>query len=128
MKKKRDLNLIWCDVLMGLSCLLYVLVRSLTVFFINYQTEITKVDVEQMTTLIEANPFARLLLNFKQIGYMGHYIMLPALMGGTYMFLRSRYKKGKVDIDSLGIFVYFIFFSLCLNLINDGALVLAHII
>ena len=110
-----------CDILVWTSFVLMLAVKFMTVFTFTKIQEISGAEIESVATAFEQNQLFKIMLNLKNIGYVLGVIILPAMLMTYYFYMRRKVLENKVNIESLEYFVYFAFFSLILNIVNDGA-------
>lgn len=126
MEIKKDLK--YCDILIWISFGMMLLVKLITLTLFSYFTTTTGTDITAVATNFEANPLFKLFLNFQMIGYILGTIIVPASAMAVYYLIRRKVKNGKVDLQTLTFFVQFAFFSLLINIVNDGATLIGKFI
>ena len=107
------------DIFVLIIFLLMLGARITTSIYTSYHSEITKADVEKVYTLIETNPLAKLSLITYGLRVMVGYILLPALLFGSYVFFRKR-----IDIVNLEYYIIIIVFSVLFDFLNNLGLVI----
>jgi len=116
------------DIVVWVSFGLMLLVKLFTIFLFVQITEETKASIEAVATVYEANPLAKIAINLKQIGMVLIVLVLPGSAMAGYYYMRRKAVKGKIDVDHLTFFVQFAFFTLLINIVNDGAALLSKMV
>lgn len=121
-------QLIYSDVLVWISFILMLLTKAFTLFLFAQIHETTKAEIEAVAINYETNPLFLLGTQLQNIGFIITIIILPASAMAYYYYIRRKVKQGKADIDSMIFFVQFVFFSMLINIVNDGAVLIGKLI
>jgi len=108
-----------CDLLVFFILCIMIGSSLLTNFYVSYHSEITKADVEQVYTLIESNPIAKLSSISYSLRLILSKIILPGFLLGNYFYFRKR-----ISLDCLEYYTLTIFFFMMFDFFNDLGVVL----
>lgn len=111
----------YCDWLVWISFGLMLIVKFFSIFLFVQVHEESGAALESVATNYEANPFFKIAIQSKLIGYILSVIILPASVMAYYYYMRRKVLIGKVELDTLTFFVQFAFFAMLINIVNDGA-------
>lgn len=117
-----------CDIMVWVCFGLVLLVKGFTLINFAMIHEETKASIENIATAREANPLFGILISLDKIGIVLAMIILPAMLMTFYHHMRRKVMVGKVDLQTMIFFVQFAFFSLLLNIVNDGAILLGKLL
>lgn len=117
-----------CDILMGISVVIFIVMRIVVIITFNAVATETGAELEAIHTAYEANPLFEAFLNLGHINYAIQFLLIPALLLTVYFTLRRRVLHNKYPIDTLRFHTLFLFFFLCMNLINDAASMVGRLI
>jgi hypothetical protein len=122
-------QLFWTDVTVFSIFLMMLLLRFTTeAYMVNIAPKMTGEQISSAAEIFESNPFARIVMDLKNTGFIMEYILFPATIIALYIFLRNRTAKGRMDIDALQYYVNVIYLSLIINVMNDLSLFLAKVV
>ena len=109
------------DIVMIITILLFLGTHIFTMAYISHINKITKVDIDKIVTIFEANPIAKKVLMLNQVKQILIFLIIPALLFTTYMLLRTKEGIERFIITS-------IYFHVALfNIANDMAIFLGAI-
>jgi hypothetical protein len=120
MNKKKDI-IMWCDAMVIIGIVMFILMRVAVVFVFNMTAAETGADIEAVHTTYEANPVFKAIMRMKMLGYMLNFIIIPALMITIYIIYRGKLVEGKITPDVLQFYTTFTFFLILFNFVNDVA-------
>lgn len=124
MEENERKQLKYCDIIIWISFGMVLFVKFATIFLfmqINEITAETGTTIQQVAQNYEANIFFKIAIELGKAGYMISVIILPAMAMAVYYYARRKVLKGKLNVDLLQFIVQFVFFTMCLNVVNDGA-------
>lgn len=92
----------------------YMIIAALLLFFVAHWTTNTIIGIrhdvatqmeysEQAVILVEANPLAKLSITSKGVSHMFTWILLPAVLGSFYWFIRRKYSHDVAMLELFGI-------------------------
>lgn len=116
------------DIIIFLAFLFLIGTRIATLLYVSSVTEMTKATIEQVTTLVEANPFAKWFLTLNQVKAVLLSLVLPSFGIALYIYYRKKVLNMRFDVTSLAFYVWFTFYVLLLNVINDFSMLLGRMI
>lgn len=122
-----DKRFLISDIFVILIVIFAFIVRYLTIGFMMYTAEDTKADIDAVYTAYEANPVAKFVLQMRGIKGILTDLVFPAILIATYIYFRSKVKKGRMDIDALRYHTNILFFAMLINVINDATYFIARI-
>jgi len=117
-----------CDIFMIFIFLFIMGTRILTVFMMSHTAEVTKASIEDVVEVFEANPVAKTILNLRNSSYMLTFLVIPAMGLTLYIYYRKKVQRGKINPESFGYYILFLFFVMLSNFLNDLVMVLGRLL
>jgi|SRR6056297_1886937 len=112
-----------CDLTVIVIVVLMIIARILTVGYISFIQDTTGAEYNNVASVIESNPVAKIFLTSKGIYSILQHMILPGFAVAAYMYFRRKVKDGKMDVASLMLSVNFTFMVMLLDVTNDIAVV-----
>lgn len=109
------------------SFVLMLAVKFATLFIFSMIHQETKADIDAITTAYEGNDLFKIAISFQKIGQVVGIIILPAAALATYFYYRRKVLAQRMELTDLSFFVQFVFFTLLINITNDGAVLLGKL-
>lgn len=113
---------------MGITFGMMLAIKAFTLFFFVQVSETTGETISNIATAYEANPLFMWAIQLENMSFIIGTIIMPASAIAIYIYMRRKAVQGKLDLDVLNFFVTFAFFSLLINIVNDGAILAGKVI
>ena len=109
--------MIRADYIFIAALVMLIIAHTTTNFLIKYYEDATEaVGIAKSAALeYEANPIARWLFGIVDMKYMFSYALAPGALTGLYWFIRKKYRKDNMAIESYAIAMFTITFLTALN-------------
>ena len=120
-KERQRKQLRHLDWLVVITIIFFLGTHAATQLIITKEVERTGASYENVVNVIEANPVARIWLLSRNIGVILSYLLVPALIFGSYFYYRRR-----LLLQDLRYFVTVVFFFSLLNIVNDVSILLGQ--
>lgn len=115
------------DYIVLATFILMVATHSITHFLVaqHMPVEKTREEVKKILDFVEGNPIAGWVLQFKKIGFLYSYFIVPSVFFGMYYWFRKKYINNP-DLIWMGTLTLLMAFLL--NFLNDFTYLLAFFI
>lgn len=120
---KRQMKLVKSDYIIIAALILLIGAHTTTNYIVWHMQEVAeKVQIAESVVLeYEANPIARYFMSLGQFKFIFSYIIAPGTLIGLYYYIRNKYSKDNVVIESYSI----AFLMVCvMDFLNDLSIAL----
>ena len=115
------MKLIKADYIMAVAIILMLGTHTITHYLIAKHTSIedTQRSAKEITTLVEQNPIAAMILQFEKAKYVFSFVLFPAMVCGVYYYHRRKHKDTNQEyLESMAVII---FLSFLFNFFNDAS-------